>query len=170
MILSDLPLIFLPATQMNDRGRVLEQVWEKSFADGGLIAGSPVRFPQLRREGLVSSLNVAEGEKRVAGPSLIISPMIIEGTERLLISNLNLEGMAGGLEFFRHFHKAHLKVSTALRMNAAFPYVTPSVNLPTNPPAALLTPVTRKTTASSWRPSGSRSTPPGSRRIRPASS
>jgi hypothetical protein len=59
--------------------------------------------------------------------------MILEGNDRLLISNLNLEGMAGGLEFFHHFHDAHLKVSTALRMNAAFPYVTPAVNLPTNP-------------------------------------
>ena len=56
MILSDLPLIFLPATQMNDRGRVLEQVGKRASRMEVSSRGSPVRFPQLRREGLVSNL------------------------------------------------------------------------------------------------------------------
>jgi hypothetical protein len=39
------------------------------------------------------------------------------------------------MEFFRLFPAARsIKLSTALRMNAAFPYVTPAVKLPTNPP------------------------------------
>src|SRR5206468_2542533 len=71
-------------------------------------------------------------------PSLIVSPMILEGTQQLLISNLNLEGMAGGLEFFKQFRRAPLKLSTALRMNAAFPFVSPAVNLPTDPPRRVL--------------------------------
>ena len=79
-------------------------------------------------------LALAAGEKEGWRPSMIISPMIIEGTQRLLVSNLDLEGMAGGLEFFKQFRKARLKLCTALRMNAAFPLVSPAVSLPTDPP------------------------------------
>ena len=60
--------------------------------------------------------------------------MIIEGTQQLLISNLNLDGLGGGMEFFKQFRRAGLKLSTALRMNATFPFVTPVASLPTTPP------------------------------------
>jgi hypothetical protein len=139
MILSDLPAVFSPARQSDDRGRVLERVWEERVAGNDRnveVAGSPARGAG---DGLgVEFSTLAPGERDGWRPSLIISPMILEGNDRLLITNLNLEGMADGLEFFRHFHNAHLKVSTALRMNAAFPYVTPAVKLPTNPPRRVI--------------------------------
>jgi hypothetical protein len=60
--------------------------------------------------------------------------MVVEDGRPLLISNLQLTNFSGGMEFFRLFPAARaLKLSTALRMNAAFPYVTPAVNLPTKP-------------------------------------
>ena len=76
-----------------------------------------------------------DGEREGWRPSLIISPMVVEDGRALLISNLRLTDLSGGMEFFRLFPAARsIKLSTALRMNAAFPYVTPAVNLPTQPP------------------------------------
>ena len=43
--------------------------------------------------------------------------------------NLDLPYLAGG-EAARLFPKHDLSLATAVRMNAAFPYVTPAVNLP----------------------------------------
>jgi hypothetical protein len=68
-------------------------------------------------------------------PSLIVSPTIIEEGGPLLISNLDLGTVRGGMEFFKLFPGTRgLKLSTAARMNAAFPYVTPATSLPTDPP------------------------------------
>jgi hypothetical protein len=81
--------------------------------------------------------------------------MLVEDGRRLLISNLDLdsitrargslytrsEGIHEGLyslsavEFFRLFPEAEqFKLSTAVRMNASFPYVSPAAALPTQPP------------------------------------
>jgi hypothetical protein len=42
----------------------------------------------------------------------------------------------GAIDFFRHFPEVHgtFQVGTAARMSATFPFVTPGVSLPTNPP------------------------------------
>lgn len=127
MVLADLPSIFDPRRQANDRGRVLEKAWEQNTrAQSGVDTVSV---------GLATEfLTLARGEEEGWRPSLIVSPTIVEGGSRLLISNLDLEGLSGGTEFFRLFPGARLKLSTAVRMNAAFPYVSPAVNLPTAPP------------------------------------
>ena len=55
----------------------------------------------------------------------------------MVISNLDLEHLDGiNLHFFSTFPAARdtMRLSTALRMNAAFPFVTPAVSLPTDPP------------------------------------
>ena len=115
MVFKDLPAIFTPGFQKSDRGLVLEKAWDDN------------RLGE-------KFLSLAKGENEGWCPSLIISPMIIEGTQQLLISNLNLDGLGGGIEFFKQFPRAKLKLSTALRMNATFPFVTPVLSLPTTPP------------------------------------
>jgi hypothetical protein len=82
--------------------------------------------------------------------------MIVDDGRRLLISNLDLwqlSGAQGGmlvqndaglrshdysltaLEFFRLFPLAKgFQLATAIRMNASFPFVSPAVNLPCDPP------------------------------------
>jgi hypothetical protein len=67
---------------------------------------------------------------------MIFSPMIIEGGIPLLISNSELSFIPDAMEFFAKFPEARnsLQLSTAVRMNAAFPYLTPAVSLPTMPP------------------------------------
>ena len=125
MVLGDLVALFGFGRQDNDRGTALEKAWEERPAQGrGIFLGGGLG---TQFQGLAS------GEQDGWRPSLIISPTIVEGGNRLLISNLALEGLGGGYEFFRLFPGADLKLSTALRMNAAFPYVSPAVNLPTRP-------------------------------------
>jgi hypothetical protein len=118
----------------SDRGRTLQSHWrsiDKSFAE----------------------LKAAVG--RGAAPSIIFSPMIVETGQPLLISDLDLADIAnlnipdvassngGGpageprhtLEFFRVFPRAfdRFTLQTAARMNAAFPLISPGVDLPTDP-------------------------------------
>ena len=117
---------FRPARTSSDRGRTLERQW------GSLN----VTFEQLRAE-------EAAGRR----PSLILSPMIAETGQPLLISNLDLTGISdapapGGtgkrqtVDLFRELPEAArgLKLATAVRMSATFPLITPSVSLPTIPP------------------------------------
>lgn len=68
---------------------------------------------------------------------------IVEKGQPLLISNLDLEGMSsGGLtsyEFFKLFPEAdRFQINTAVRMNATFPFISPTVDLPTTPPLSVV--------------------------------
>lgn len=110
---------FLPWAQDMDRGRVLESQWRTL----------DTTFAQLR-----------EGELQGWRPSLILSPMLVETGQPLLISNLNLSALSNlsrseAVEFFRLFPEAHdsFRLQTAVRMNATFPYISPAVSLPTKP-------------------------------------
>lgn len=145
----DMPLYFLPARTTNDRGQALEAAWDQRLkqnpvdktGDGALAI--PVK-------------NLREDETAGRIPSLVFSPMMIEDGRQLLISNLDLAYMAdtrvwslgGGrvapsetapmsvtaMEFFRLFPNAdQFRLGTAVRMNASFPYFSPSATLPTNP-------------------------------------
>lgn len=125
----------LPVRWASDRGVALEQDWR-----------------DLRQP--FAKYREFEGQGRI--PSLIVSPMMVDDGRRLLISNLDLwdltrtlgsmitEHYAGtdqhiyslsAIEFFRVFPGATgFELATAVRMNASFPYVSPAVNLPTDPP------------------------------------
>jgi hypothetical protein len=128
-------LSLLPRIASDDRGIRLERAWR----------GLGIPFREL-------------GPDEEAGriPSMILSPMMIEDGRRLLISNLDLRGIIGAtgagitpdgsaagtipyslsaLEYYRLFPEAPaLHLSTGVRMNASFPYVSPSVSLPCDPP------------------------------------
>lgn len=127
LIRHDLPSIVIPGRVTRDRGRELERTWEEN-------TGGTIRSPLARpfRE-------LARGEAEGWRPSLIVSPMLVEEGGPMLISNLDL-GYTRAVEFFKLFPAARfpgavaLKVSTAVRMNAAFPFVSPATNLPTVPP------------------------------------
>ena len=120
MVLRDLPLIFYPFPQAEDRGRVLERTWVENTK--GALGKT---FRELYR-----------GEAEGWRPSLIISPLLVEDGAQMVISNLDLEAIHINLHFFGTFPEAQtkLKLCTALRMNAAFPFVTPATSLPTCPP------------------------------------
>lgn len=119
-----LPPFLHPA---GDRGLALERQWERDTR----ILGQP--FAAL-----------AAGEKEGWRPSLIVSPMIVEDGRRLLISNLELGDLSTipvaspslqALQYFGHIESrpGALRLSTAVRLNASFPYVSPAAQLPTEP-------------------------------------
>jgi hypothetical protein len=115
----------LPFRAWNDRGYALEREWEKST------------------EVLASTFgDLWAGEKEGWRPSLVVSPVIVEDGRRLLISNLDLEPLTrpghgdslSALELRRMIPGAEgLRLSSAVRMSASFPYVTPAAELPTIP-------------------------------------
>lgn len=89
-------------------------------------------------------------EKNADIPILVLSPTIINDGRRLLISsqpvsyltnglcesNVTNHALIDGVEFTRFFEKQeamNLKFTSALRMNATFPYIAPTVTLPSSP-------------------------------------
>jgi Patatin-like phospholipase len=132
LVQRDIPMIFYPLKyQKVDRGTVFEDEW-----------------PLLDRP--FSSMLRSESDGSV--PSLIVSPMIVETGERLLISNLDVGAIArpvseakirywsSAREFFEWFpgSQGTFGLKTAARMSASFPYVLPAVSLPTDPPVRIV--------------------------------
>jgi hypothetical protein len=146
LVLFDLPALLCPIVPNGfDRGQVLERQW----------AGS-TRAKKKDAKALTRTfLDLRPDEEAGWRPSLIFSPMIVEDGRRLLISNLDLEELTvsrfsallpagdkrgadlarSAVEFFRLIPGAADKVQlgTAARLSATFPYISPTVPLPTNP-------------------------------------
>jgi hypothetical protein len=95
-------------------------------------------------------IDYREPEREAIVPIAIFAPSIVNDGRRLLISaqnmsylcqntpkaDLNSRALAEDVEFLRFFEKqgsANLKFTSALRMNATFPYIMPMVSLPSNP-------------------------------------
>lgn len=97
-----------------------------------------------------------EPEYQALIPQFILSPTIVNDGRRLLISSTPISYLVNNrpinpliyntpltenIEFSRCFSKqgAHnLRFLTALRMNATFPFILPTVSLPTNPPIEIM--------------------------------
>jgi hypothetical protein len=127
----DIPQSAVPWGTTNDRGLALELAWGRHLA-GAL----DVALADLREE-----------ERSGRLPSLVFTPMMVEDGRQLIVSNLDLSYMVDtanneadpvrsymAVEFFRLFPRADkFRLSTAVRMNASFPYLSPSAELPTDP-------------------------------------
>lgn len=91
-----------------------------------------------------------EPEQQAVIPMMLFAPAIVNDGRKLFISPQQVSYMSiadsngqrksydkiKGIDFMRYFethNAANLRFLTALRMNAAFPYVTPNVTLPTHP-------------------------------------
>jgi hypothetical protein len=131
-MLGDVPVSFWPFDLRKawDRGVILERAWPELRIPFGQLAGRELK-----------------GEI----PSIVLSPMLIEDGRQLLISNLDLPFLtyAGGnlldpesnlysypsVEFFKLFpgERETFELATAIRLNASFPYVSPALDLPTDP-------------------------------------
>ncbi len=150
-LIRDLPSTLLPFHRDWDRGYSLEAAWHRRARARRRGDKSPWR---------TTFAELMPAERLGIAPSLVYAPFLVEDGRRLLISNLDLRDIAaesaptltltpGGMpshavkrlsrsavEFFRLFPAAHgrFEVGTAARLNATFPFVSPSVNLPTDPP------------------------------------
>src|SRR5262249_11055263 len=135
-VLRDAPGLFWPFPYYHDRGWALEEAWQKNVS------------PALGR----SMRSLQAGEEAGWRPSLVFSPMLVEDGRRLLISNLDLKEITesegslfiadddefncegsyslSAVEFYRLFPSAdEFRLSTAVRMSASFPYVSPAAAL-----------------------------------------
>ncbi len=94
-----------------------------------------------------------EAEYTAQIPMMILAPTIVNDGRRLYISPHGISYMINrpdasypgekinGVEFLRYFQglgSEDLRFLSALRMNATFPYITPNVTLPSNPPMAIM--------------------------------
>jgi len=117
-------------------------------------------FEQQLHENLDGRLDKALGdyeavERAATVPMLLLTPSIVNDARRLVISplgvsHLTLPPVAVGrtTEFevdavdfgalFKDCRPERLSFSTALRMNATYPYVLPNVYLPSNPPVEVM--------------------------------
>lgn len=111
---------------------------------------------ELRLDSLTGGLlnvrlkDMAEHERKAEVPLLVVSPTILNDGRRLLISSMSLAHLSAigphapvhsavepeSIEFqklFKDQDPMNLKLSSALRMSASFPYITPVTSLPSEP-------------------------------------
>jgi hypothetical protein len=121
-------------TYEKGRGYSFEQKLNENL--GGIMDRNVMDYAELERSGEI--------------PMVIMSPTIINDGRKMHISPMNISYMNQtdpavkdlgftrhkGIEFMRYFenHDAdNLRLLTALRMSATFPYITPTIELPTEP-------------------------------------
>ncbi len=131
LLRQDFPRIFWPARIRRDRGHLLDEQWQTlhlSFAE------------------------LADSERAGKATSVILSPMLAESGAPAFFSNLSLTAIRArgigasegrtrddinkeSVEVFEVFPRAHreMKLATAVRLNATFPFVSPSISLPVRP-------------------------------------
>ena len=121
--------LWIPGSRTYDRGQAIERIWERN-------SGQALMKPLA---------SLSEGEKEGWRPSLAFTPMIVEKGIRLVVSNLNLTDvltprntgddpheLVSGLQLGSDvkLNWSALRLSTAIRMNASFPYALPPAILP----------------------------------------
>ena len=108
---------FLVTDICNDRGRILERQWCKNFDN---------KFkPQAR---LADASLSAWGADALAlkRPALIFNSTIVETGQRLAISTVPIRHALIGETEFTERYCAEIAISTAARVSATFPFVTPT--------------------------------------------
>jgi len=148
LALYDLPRIVRRGPFDYDRGRALERVWESShpafalsFRDlaAGERAGwrpSTIFSPMLVEDGrrlLISNLDLEHLTLNTGAFLIDQDSKLIDPDQRRFESEEIYSRSA--YEFFRLFPEARdFRLSTAMRMSATFPFISPAVSLPTDPP------------------------------------
>ena len=108
---------FLVTDICNDRGRVLERQWCKSF-DNKFKPTAKLADATLSAWGKDALL--------LKRPALIFNSTIVETGQRLAISTVPItHGLIGETEFTQRYC-AEIAISTAARLSATFPFVTPT--------------------------------------------
>lgn len=144
LVFEDLPRAFWPGSSDWNRGEALAAAMEGRLRDRlGAELAAPLHA-------------LREAEERLAVPSLVFSPMLVEDGRRLLLGNLDLSPVTDngvlwlssaatgtlpveGLASRTAYHASRLfpdrwhelRLSTAARLSAAFPWVSPAAVLPT---------------------------------------
>lgn len=174
LVFGDFTTLWYPGPVGIDRGTVMEESWREKFPQLGRT------FPDLLwgRGAPLQRGWTYPREGDGALPSLVFTPMLVEDSRRLFISNLKLrdlvlnhgrfEPVSGadlyttadktfpyysqmGVEMFSLLPRSYgdgtpaalpggdgLRLSSAVRMSATFPLISPAVSLPTRPARSIV--------------------------------
>ena len=160
-VFRDIPTLLCPSVRRHDRGTILEEQWWRAtrqandtdsfnptisplakpfreLAEGERRGWRPslVYSPMLVEDGrrlLISNLDLFTiGRNHAPTVTTSVTPQVKRAREE---DRLEEYHSLGAIEFFQVFPRATgLRLSTAIRMSATFPYVSPAVYLPTQPP------------------------------------
>ena len=161
MVFADLISPLNPFLQKGDRGKTLEKTWVRgtggefrspmarplqSYAIDERLGWRPsmVYTPMMVEDGrriLISNLDLAFATRNVAGLLLEPSSRMIDrpafqgdDLDRSIHDEDEVLSLSS-VEFYRLFPESHdFRVTTAARMSASFPWVSPAISLPTSPP------------------------------------
>jgi hypothetical protein len=134
------PIIFnLAVNDLLIRSHKFEENGEMHWKDRGFIFEKTLH--QNTDSVLYKSLGDYKTEElNATTPSLILTPSIINDSRRLIVSNFPLRFLCTNnnenvdfQSFFENQDPNTINYATLLRMNSSFPYVLPSVSLPTDP-------------------------------------
>jgi hypothetical protein len=138
LVIHDVPHSFVPCNNPNNRGAAMQSSWEAAAREKKLDLRRPLS-------------EFRAGEAAGKWPSLVFSPMLVEDGRRLIFSNLMLTPVlqsearwvnaeTNELVSDSAFHAVQLlhhglqiRLATAARLSATFPYISPAVLLPTEP-------------------------------------
>lgn len=121
LVLGDMPAFLSPFTRDYDRGRELEKHWKRLDRTFG---------------------SIRDDEARGVRPSLVLTPTLADNGVPLIVSNIDLDTLyhksKEAVQLFRLLDgpqgrppsQDKLKIATAVRMSATFPFISPATRLP----------------------------------------
>jgi hypothetical protein len=123
LVYQDFPRTFIPLFTRSrvNRGLLMEDAWKRDPRLGAEVDPNTAEG----RTALLSSWrrNVAEGPC----PGAIFNAMVAETGEPMLFSTIPLPRTLDRFSFERHYPDLDVKLTTAVRLSATFPYVSPAV-------------------------------------------
>ncbi len=117
LVFKDLPRTGLPffSSSLVDRGSVLEDAWK--------------REPRLQRPYPAPGVLLASWRRNVAErycPAVVYNAMAVETGEPMLFATTGLPPSLRTFDFYERYPRRDLPVTTAVRLSAGFPYVSPA--------------------------------------------
>lgn len=117
LVFKDLPRTGVPffASSLIDRGSVLEDAWK--------------REPRLRRPYPEAGVLLASWRRNVAErycPAMIYNAMAVETGEPMLFATAGLPPSLQRFDFYARYPQRDVAMTTAVRLSAGFPYVSPA--------------------------------------------
>jgi len=117
LVFKDLPRAVVPffSSPLVDRGSVLEDAWKRE---------ERLRRPLPDPAPLLSSWRAGISEHRC--PGVVFNAMVAETGEPLLFPTIALPATLAPYSFYEHYPARDVAMTTAVRLSAAFPYVSPA--------------------------------------------
>ncbi|WP_422929309.1 patatin-like phospholipase family protein [Singulisphaera sp. PoT] len=128
---------FAELAPLEEQGKIPSIIFSPMMVEDGrrlLISNLDLSLSYERDGKAYASSPLAEAASRQINPDQFATDNGRDGTERSRTS-------LSSLEYFRIFREPEhrdLFISTAVRMSASFPFVSPAVNLPTDPPRRMV--------------------------------